>query len=181
MRRLATELGVGAMTLYGYFATKDELLDAAADLAAQEISIPPRRGGWKAQLRALMTEIHAVLQRHPSGVQMRATAPILSAGALRSTNAGVGVMLEAGFSKREAARAWRLLFAYTFGSAVFTPAEVPDQQRREWHAQLAALPADELPWVVSLAPEAAEALGGPQQFRHGLDLILDGLETRLRK
>lgn len=181
MRRLAAELEVGAMTLYGYFATKDELLDAVADLASAEIAIPPRRGGWKAQLRALMSEVHRVLQRHPAGLQMRATAPILGPGALRSTNAGVGVMLEAGFSKREAARAWRLLFAYTFGSAVFTPAEVSPDQRAQWRARLAALPADELPWVVSLAPEAADAMGGPEQFRHGLDVILDGLEARLRK
>ena len=169
------------MTLYGYFPTKDDLLDAVADLAAREIAIPPRRGSWKSQLRALMTEIHAVLQRHPSGLQIRARAPILSAEALRSTNAGVGVMIEAGFTKREAARAWRLLFVYTFGSAVFTPAEVPEQLRREARARLAALPADEFPWVVAVAPEAVDALGGPQQFRHGLDLILDGLEARLKR
>lgn len=31
MRRLADDLDVGTMTLYGYFRTKEEILDGVAD------------------------------------------------------------------------------------------------------------------------------------------------------
>jgi AcrR family transcriptional regulator len=40
MRRLAGELGIGTMTLYRYFPSKNDLVDAAIDAAAAEIVLP---------------------------------------------------------------------------------------------------------------------------------------------
>jgi AcrR family transcriptional regulator len=179
MRELAAELGVGTMTLYGYFRSKLELIDATFDRASDEVTIPPRTGSWKDQLRALCREMHRVLRKYPTAVQVRARRPLLGSGVLRTGNAGLGIMLEAGFDKREATRAWRSLFTYTFGSVAFTPESVSAEVQREWRARLASLDAAELPWLTDAAPEAAEAMSGGEQFRNGLDLILDGLELRL--
>lgn len=41
VRRLAGELGVGAMTLYSYFRNKEEILDAMADHVLGGMEVPP--------------------------------------------------------------------------------------------------------------------------------------------
>ena len=41
MRRLAGALGAGAMSLYYYVASKEELLDAMIDVVFGEIELPP--------------------------------------------------------------------------------------------------------------------------------------------
>lgn len=54
-------------------------------------------------------------------------------------------------------------------------AEAKGQRR----VQLAALPADEYPITSAEAGELVEWMGGRIAFDHGLELILDGLESRL--
>jgi len=179
MRELAEQLGVGTMTLYGYFRSKQELIDAALDRASDEVTIPPPTGSWKEQLRALVTEAYRVLRKYPTAVQIRARRPLLGVGVLRTGDAALGIMHEAGFDKREATRAWRSLFTYTFGFVAFTPESVSEDVEREWRARLASLDAEELPWLADAVPEATDAMSGSEQFYNGLDLILDGLERRL--
>jgi AcrR family transcriptional regulator len=180
MRRLAEELGIGTMTIYGYFRDKDELLDAVVDAATAQIEIPSRRGTWKSQIRALMEEIGTTLTEHPIGILLRLKRPMWSPGALRISEAGVRILREAGFSRAEAARAYRSLFSYTFGFAAFSPREISEEVRRQALAALAALPQDEYPALIEASSELADAVGGEAQFRHGLDLLLDGLEAKLK-
>jgi AcrR family transcriptional regulator len=180
MRRLAADLEVGTMTIYGYFRDKDELLDAVVDAATAQIEVPSRRGTWKSQIRALMEQIRTTLADHPIGILLRLNRPMWSPGALRISEAGVRILREAGFSRAEAARAYRSLFSYTFGFAAFTPREVSKEVRRQALAALAALPQDQYPALIESSPELADAVGGEAQFHHGLDLLLDGLEAKLK-
>lgn len=179
MRRLAQELGAGTMTLYTYFRDKEELLDAAVEQVAGQVATPPASGSWQERLRALIEEVYRSLVEHPSGVELRRTRPILTPAALRTTEAGMRILVEAGFSAPEAARAWRSLFVYTFGFAQFTPAEVPAAVRREWQRRLDALPADEFPVLTSASREAVDTMSGEAQFDHGLDRLLWGLAADL--
>lgn len=179
MRRLAEELGVGTMTLYGYFRNKEELLDAMVDAAAEQIRIPNRRGGWRSRIGALMEEIRRTLGERPVGVLLRQGRPMWSPGALRVSEAGIQVLREAGFGKADAARAYRSLFNYTFGHAAFTAPDVSSEMRRQALAALASLPQDQYPAQTEAASELANAIGGEAQFRYGLDLLLDGLEAKL--
>jgi AcrR family transcriptional regulator len=179
MRRLAEELGVGTMTLYGYFRDKEELLDALVDTAADQLEIPRGGGTWKDEIRALMEEIRRALSEHPVGVLLRQRRPMWSPGALRVSEAGIRTLREAGFSKADAARAYRSLFNYTFGVAAFSPHEVSSSHRQQALAALASLPEDQYPAQTEAASELADAIGGKAQFRYGLDLLLDGLEAKL--
>src|SRR5436305_4757600 len=84
MRRLAAALDVGTMTLYGYFRSKDELLDAAVDAAVADIRpAPPNAGPWQHRLRATMRRTRDTLSRHPALVQLRVQLPVLRPEALR--------------------------------------------------------------------------------------------------
>ena len=47
MRRLAGALGAGAMSLYHYVASKEELLDAMIDIVFEEIELPPEATDWQ--------------------------------------------------------------------------------------------------------------------------------------
>jgi len=51
MRRLATVLDAGAMSLYYYVANKDELLDAMVDVVFGEIALPPGDADWQTAMR----------------------------------------------------------------------------------------------------------------------------------
>lgn len=178
MRRLARELSVGTMTLYGYFRGKDELLDAVVDVAMQDVDLPAPQGSWREQARELVLASRRNLLRHPALLAIRLRRPILRPEALKTTERGMRALTEAGFTPAEAAHAFRILFVYTFGSVAFdaaTPADVADESARA----LAALPHDEYPALRAAADELPATMSGDEQFDYGLEHILDGLEARL--
>ena len=179
MRRLASELGVGTMTLYGYFATKGELLDAVVARAAtgrRGISVP--EGPWDERLRALARAWHRNLARHPSLVQLRLRRPIVGREAFRLTEVGLAALREAGFSPAEAARAFRVLFLYVFGTATFNDPEVTPSRRKELAVSILSLPEEEFPVLAGMAAEMGETMGGEEQFEFGLDVLIAGLAAR---
>lgn len=178
MRRLAERLGIGTMTLYGYFRSKDDLLDAAVGAAAADFELDPPEGGVRERLRAYVHAVQTVLERHPSLPRLRTRQPIVQASAFRMTERGIGVLLDAGFGPEEAARIFRVLFVYKFGSALFGPVDLPPEEHRRVRAALALLPEDEFPNVTRAADGIAASVGGPEQFDFGLELILDAVEAR---
>ena len=68
MRKLATELGVEAMSLYHHVANKHALLDGMIDIVFSEIDPPAAGGDWKAELRSRGLSTLAALRRHPWAV-----------------------------------------------------------------------------------------------------------------
>jgi AcrR family transcriptional regulator len=79
MRRLATELDVGTMTLYHYVRTKDELLTLVTDAVMGEIVVPSTTtipDGWRAALTLLATRSRAALVKHPWMLDINDDPPI---------------------------------------------------------------------------------------------------------
>ena len=178
MRRLAERLGVGTMTLYGYFRSKDELLDAAVGAAAAEFELEPPGGGLREQLRALAHAARDMLRRHPAIAQLRARQPVVQPPMFRITEEAMRILRAAGFPPDEAARAFRVLFVHVFGDALFNQAEPTAESRRSIRAALLALPQDDFPAVTGAADGLAASTGGDEQFAFSLELILDALEAR---
>jgi AcrR family transcriptional regulator len=180
MRGLADELGIGKMTLYGHVRDKGELLAAVVDAAVEDAELPPRpRGPWQEQIRALFEAAHANLTAHPALVQIRFSQPVLRPEALRFGEEGMAILEDAGFEPAEAARAFRLLFTFTFGFAGLSPEADGDRARRLTATAVAGLPEDEYPRLSSAGDEFARAVAGREQFIYGLGRIVDGLEARL--
>ena len=179
MRTLASHLGVGTMTLYGYFRNKDELLDAIVDSAVAEAELLPAEGDWRTRLRETVMVARRNLLRHPSLVELRVSRPVLRPEALRFAENVMSILVDAGLDRTESARAFRLIFTFTLGYAALSPAEVADESRREALAALERLPRDAYPALAASLQEASDAMGGEDAFEYGLDRILDGLATRI--
>jgi len=68
MRRIATELDAGTMTLYHYVRTKDELLSLVLDSVMGELVIPDEEGlpsDWRDALTKIAERTRTALERHP--------------------------------------------------------------------------------------------------------------------
>ncbi|MFE5619161.1 TetR/AcrR family transcriptional regulator [Streptomyces sp. NPDC056463] len=67
MRKLATELGVTAMSLYWYVDTKDDIIEYAVDSVYGEIDLDAvdAAGGWQDRVRVLSLDYRRMLVRHP--------------------------------------------------------------------------------------------------------------------
>jgi AcrR family transcriptional regulator len=179
MRRLADELGVGTMTLYGYFRSKSELLDALMDVSVTaERDDLPGEGQWRERISALARTMRDWLEGHPALVQIRMQQTMTRPRQFAVTERVVDALLDAGLDKAEAARAFRVIFTYVFGYVAFSPTANADAARREVRAAMVALPPDDYPLLSSMADEAEAAAAGDEQFDYGLGLILDGIEAR---
>jgi AcrR family transcriptional regulator len=66
MRRIATELDAGTMTLYHYIRTKDELLTLVMDAVMGEVVVPDDEmpDTWREALTVLANRSRAALERH---------------------------------------------------------------------------------------------------------------------
>jgi AcrR family transcriptional regulator len=66
MRRIATELDVGTMTLYHYVRTKDELLALVTDAVMHELVLTDDLpDGWRQAIAAIAHRTRDTLMRHP--------------------------------------------------------------------------------------------------------------------
>jgi len=84
MRKLGTQLGVEAMSLYHYVKNKDDLLDAVLDGLYAEIDLPrdlPQHD-WEAAVRGGLRSFHDVLVRHQAALELFSRRPAKSEEAL---------------------------------------------------------------------------------------------------
>lgn len=181
MQRLADTLGIGTMTLYGYFRSKDDLLDAAVDAAAEPQGKLSRQGPWRDQLHELVYINYRALVRHPALVQIRLRQPILRPKGLRFAETVLEILDGAGFETAQAVRAFRLIFTYMFGFAALSPERTVAEQRREAAAAFALLPPEKYPHLTAATNEVSAAMAGEEQFEYGLQRLLDGIEATLKQ
>ena len=116
IRRLASELGVAAMTVYSYVRSKDELLDLVVDGVAGDIALPPGEGDWRKRAEALAHSLRTSLLTHPEGARLISERPIQSPNAFRIFDAGLGIFRDAGFPDEQAADAYFAFGNYVMGS-----------------------------------------------------------------
>ena len=183
MRRLGTELGIEAMSLYTHVRDKDDLLDGMVELVMREIPIHRDGVDWKASLRTTIHSARHVILRHPWVPRVIETRNDPGPSGLRYYDAVMGILREAGFSLEMTHHAIHLFGSRLLGFTQDLFDDSPDVSPDAMKAMAAAL-ADSHPYVAEMALGATHegALGGCDddvEFAFGLDLILDGLE-RLR-
>src|ERR1700728_5138474 len=148
MRRLASGLGVEAMSLYSHVSGKADLLDGIASRVFESIAVPDTALPWDERVRALIEGCYEAMRAHPAVVQALVgdAANPRSAGALSVIDQILGALFDAGLDERAAARGYRSLLGLVFGAVlVEAPAPAvpvpPDAERAEpiadWFARMA--------------------------------------------
>ncbi len=181
MRRLAGALDAGAMSLYHYVASKDELLDAMIDLVFEEIERPSEEADWQSAMRRTAVSTRQVLARHPWAIGLMDSRTSPGPANLRHREAVTACLRRAGFSVVMATHANWLLDSYVYGYALQaaslpfdTADELADMAEDVFLPQLAA---DEFPYLrESAAVLFAAGYDPAEEFVFGLDLVLAALE-----
>jgi len=183
MRKLADEIGSGAMSLYHYVPNKDRLLDGMIDIVFAEIELPSTDVDWKTAMRRRAISTREALARHPWAIGLMEGRTNHGSANLRLHDAVLGCLRAAGFSVEMTVHAYSVQDAYIYGFALqerdMSPGTADEfaaeaqRQMREYEAVLAAYP--HLVEVVGgyVATSGYDPAG---EFLFGLDLILHGLD-----
>ena len=186
MRRLASELGVGTMTLYSYFRNKDELLDGIADSILGSLALPALSGhDIQSGVRLIGHALRDMMRVHPSVIRLFGSRTTRSERAMRgSYELVLEALIDLGFDETLAVRAYGILLAYALGFSSYelprpwgrNPNEIEGagelrRQRRHFYE---GLPKADFPAMVSLA-DVLVTLPSDQQFDWGLDAIIVGI------
>ena len=103
MRRLASQLGVQAASLYGHYPTKDALLDAIADKIMESVDVTGfASADWRSGLLTWARSYRAALAAHPNTVPIVASGPVHRDLSLRRADAVHGALVGAGWPPRHA-------------------------------------------------------------------------------
>ena len=181
MRRLASALGAGAMSIYHYVASKDELLDAMIDVVFAEIELPDEETDWASAMRRRSVSARDALARHPWAIGLMESRTSPGPANLRHREAVTACLRRAGFSVVMATHANWLLDCYVYGFAL-QEASLPFDTADEFadmaeDVYLPQLSPDKFPYLnESAAVLFAEGYDPAQEFIFGLDVILAALE-----
>jgi AcrR family transcriptional regulator len=132
MRRLASELGVSAMTPYRHVGSKDELLMVLVDRLAARLVYPPRPPDPKGAMLVLWSTIYDSLAEHPWVSEVLARRRMMAPSVLGAIEEIHAALRNAGLSIEPTARAYRLMWNFTLGSLLVragASSEGPSQQR----------------------------------------------------
>jgi AcrR family transcriptional regulator len=180
MRRLAQELGVEAMSLYHYFARKDDLLSGMLETVYSEIESPSGGGDWRAAMRSSAISFHHVLLRHPWACGLLGALTGMSETRFRHMDTVLGRLREAGFSAKLTHHAYHALDSHIVGFTLWVLPYLAIARDQPDFAEQAfqEMPLDQLPHLAEHIRYHIEVdePGETSEFEFGLDLLLDGLE-----
>jgi AcrR family transcriptional regulator len=193
MARVASELGVGTMSLYRYVAAKDELLTLMVDTA---LAAPPAAAhtdeGWRAGLTRWAVGIRDAYRRHPWSLRVPISAPPLGpnnvawleaalralAGTTLSEQQKLScILLLSGFVRNDAT----LTADFAAGAGAATGMSGGDRDAMPGYGAVLSRLIDAASFPALDRAISSGALDDEDdidaEFNFGLERILDGIET----
>ena len=198
MRRIARELSAGAMSLYWYVGSKEELLELMLDAIEAEIEVPEPSGDWRADLGTFAHRTRAALSRHRWAVEFIGTRPPSGPNDVRNLERLLGLLDGTGIDD------FRLIMGIFMTVATFViGAVIRDAQEIRFHREQeraeAAMTEEEIQaerdryhkWFEASGqfPRIARLMASgidpddpdtrDERFQFSLDCVLDGIAARL--
>ncbi|MCV7411464.1 hypothetical protein AWC05_08945 [Mycobacterium florentinum] len=133
--RLARELGVGPMTIYGYAESKDAILAMLPDLLLENLPALDMRRAWDTALEKVFLAIYRRFLDHRNVTQAIAELPVFGHAQAKIIEQVLHCLDKAGFCADEAFVLQRTLATYTLGFALFAIVETEagaDRPRSTW-------------------------------------------------
>jgi AcrR family transcriptional regulator len=189
MRRLATELGFTPMALYRYVESKSDVLALILDRA---YGLPPALGetdDWRVRMTTWGTGTRNVILAHPWILQIPVVEPPLTPGQISWMEAGLDALAATPLGEQEKLSSMLLIDVYIRGQSQLSLAMNPGGQdspeaAMAWSRRLRALiDQDKFPRLraamLSGALDDDDTDFATDEFRFGLDSVLDGISARI--
>jgi AcrR family transcriptional regulator len=197
MRRIARELGAGAMSLYWYVASKEELLHLMLDAIEAEIEVPDPSGDWRADLGTFAHRTRDALRKHQWAVEFIGTRPPSGPNDVRNLERLLSLLDGLGVEDlRLIMGIFMTVATFVIGAVIREAQEVrfqseqerveakltPEEAQAEHERYRAWFEAGEFPHIARLMrsgidpddPDTRE-----ERFQFSLDCVLDGIAARL--
>jgi AcrR family transcriptional regulator len=192
LRNVGAALEAGAMRLYGYVATKQELLELMVDAVYGElVAAGPLTGNWQSALSELARRTRRAAHKHTWFIDLVGGRPHLGPHALAHLEASLAALAATptfgGID--EALRALRIVNAYTLGAIRAEASELTAERqsglaKSDW--QRATLPYLERKLSSGKFPQLARVIRDATHpepdavFEQGLSCVLDGIAAQRR-
>ena len=191
MRRVAADLGVAVMTLYGHVPGKGELVDLMLDSVLAEL-YPDEDvvtgGDWRARLEAVARANWDLFLRHPWALHLATGRPPLGPHLMRKYELELRAVDGLGLPEVQMDLLVTLVTGFVRGTAAGV-AEKADAERatglteEQWWAATEPYVAqvfdgERFPTAARVGPVAGEELGAGdplRSFEFGLERLLDGI------
>jgi AcrR family transcriptional regulator len=201
MRRIASELGAGTMTLYHYVKTKDELIALVGDAIMGELLIPAAEvpDGWRGGMAEIGRRTRGVFARHPWILEHIDEQSDHGAGpnTLHHVEQSLAVAARTGLDIEDQFEIVALVDDYVFGYVIRARevdfSDDDSAAKRRLEAMLAyvetQLATGEFPHLAAFSGDdprgalmrVAKVSTDEQRFERGLQILLDGVELDLER
>ena len=181
MRRVADQIGVSASSLYGYVASKEELVQLVLDRLFGDVEMPPEGGRWQDTIKEFCRSILRVYRGHPGVAALTLGRVAVPASALEGVERSLREFRAAGMPDEVAVFVGDLMGLYVGGFAYemdLTPPGAAEKFAEQFAGWLRSLPRDRFPNVTELAGKMV-AGSADDRFEWGLDVIVRGLASYL--
>lgn len=173
MRTVASELGMGTMSIYRYVTDREQLERLVVDLVLGAVDLEvSSRPPWRRRVTILVERVREAVSAHPAIVPLLLVHRHRSRTSLRWAEAILAALQEAGFGAPQRVIALRSLISYVIGAL---QTEYLGALSGAGTAAIAELPAAEYPLLSETARHARQ-VPADEEFRRGLEIVLDGLE-----
>lgn len=190
MRRIASELGAGVMSLYWHVDDKNELLALMLDAIQGEVEMPdPPTEDWRTDLRSIAHNTRNVLRRHPWVSSVSDVSPPTGPNFLRHTDLTLAALDDLGLSVATMMNIATAVDTYVTG---FVVREVREERTRHRNND-EQTPTEEVTLFTQIVddhyprlarvfqegidPDSAESVD--ERFQFGLESLLDGIAARI--
>ena len=180
MRGLASELGVGTMSLYYHVPDKSALYDLILDAVMSEADLSGDDPSLPYEERVVRTAyaLRAALLAHPNAAVITMSRSLRTPAQLRPVEAMLGVLYEAGLSATDAMQTVNVIGQFVFGTSMAYASHLSDGQFHDFAAEndhdFSALAPEEFP-NLGRAIDEAEPAGWDADFEAGLRVLVRGL------
>ena len=183
MRRLGTELGSGATSVYRHVRDKNQLIALAFDAITGEIPLPDPGMAWDEALIGAARGVRDLFHRHEGFVLLIGRRAILGPSTMAILERLVGILRTAGFGDQTSFHAISLTINYASG---FTILEILPalrgaggagvlEYRQLVSSYLERVPPDTYPHAAIVAPQMVGK--GDADFEYGVRAIMAGIRS----
>lgn len=190
LRKVGAALDAGPMRLYGYVASKEELLQLMVDAMYGELPPVAPLGGWRETLRSIAQAIRQATGRHRWLIDLFGGRPHMGPNALAHLESSLAALVGgSGSGDIDAAmQALRTINAYVVGAVRNESSELRAElesgmDKTEWQTSLwpylqRMLETGRFPTLAKVVGEATHP-SPDVVFEKGLECVLDGIGARL--